>query len=290
MWEWLLGPKFQRRPLSEAEEAFVRRMLQGDSPQLRALRGQLDSLRETGTSIAIGAKSLHIQFNHAVPHLWLPFLDPIQINWNVKSAAGKVSVSLTVQGGLKEIVVSAVNSAALGDLETLLSNIELTPIDHSRLGPPDEALRSGWEATFGDYLQRELSIADQESAAPECRFLIPTRGDSSAALDELGPALRGPVIEAFRDMLRHSNGVNFFGVHLGVPGTCDFTSDVMIVSDLLVAEPVFHRISILEEDGRCAFFKGPYDERPEPYADSLQELFAKLYDDIESGRVVGSQF
>ena len=290
MWEWLFGPKFERRGLSEAEEQFVRRLLRGDSPQLRALRGQLDSLQDTGTSIAVGKQSLNIQFIHAFPHLWLPYLEPILISWNVQLAAERVTVSLSVEGGLKEIVVSAVNIAAFQDLESLLSNIDLKPIDHSRLGPPEESVRRGWETTFGDYLQRELSIFDQETGSREHRLLIPTRGDSSADVAEIGRGLQGPVIDEFREMLGHSNGVNFFGVHLGLPRARHFADDLIIVSPLIVADPVFHRISILREGDQCAFFEGPSDEQPEHYAASLQELFARLYDDIQSGRLFGSQF
>ena len=167
MWEWLFGPKFERRPLSEPEEEFVRRLLRGDSPQLRALRAQLDSLKETGTSIAVGKQSLNIQFSHSFPHLWLPDLEPIHIRRNVQVAAEEVTVSLSVEGGLKEIVVSAVNAAAFQDLESLLSKVDLEPINDARLGPPDEFIRRGWETTFGDYLQRELSIFDQETGSRE---------------------------------------------------------------------------------------------------------------------------
>jgi hypothetical protein len=289
MWNWLWGNDWtSHEPLSEREQALVAAFLQGESPYGRALRAQVPVLARSVTATRT-ARSLYVRFANANhPHLWLPDISPLNGQWQLHLPWGRAQAYMRIIGAVDEMRIETdfdlTDDRLAGLTESAAAASAIQPLVRF-----DEAVVHQWDQIFGEYLHRTLTISGGPNVPDELRYLIPAPPASSSKIQLGARALYGRAVEDFRMMIQVANGINFFGVHLGVEGRSSWTDDVVIVSNLINSNQSLRCISLMSSNEvGSAFYEGPYDRKPSVYAESLMDLFRRLYADIGSRRLFGS--
>lgn len=296
-WEELAGTEQTVRELTDSERCFIKGLIRGDSMQLRPLRAQVDEKGERA-NIRRSRRRLRIlleRWDDAV-HSCVPCFnsstgEPITQTWKVSSSVGDLEVSLRIPGAIQEVEIAGDGVSELRDLRLLLEEIEFSPLEHSLIVDPRDPIVDEWHAVFGNYLDQELSIPiDRDRDLWSTRHVTPTRGADPDEVRQIGTGLNGAVIEQFIGLMLSSKGVNFFGVHLGVSPIGSNDSSVFISHGIrdVHGGSTFLAILPVAADA-CAYFRGAYHEEPEEYANSLPELFDRVYGELKSGLTWGTE-